>query len=82
MSSFFKENLFSGLDYNHKSDNNLNEYRYYQCSLKLNKLKCTKIFIPTCNNKDLVSINTLIPEKLDNIILKYKYFPKKVIIEK
>jgi hypothetical protein len=58
-----------------------NKYRYYQCHLDWNELKCKKVHTNTQENTQLFTVCKYIPEQLDKYVLKYKYIPNKVIIE-
>lgn len=66
-----------------KKDDN---YRYYHCRSGWNCLKCKKVDspsqMPTEENTQLLFVKSYIPERLDSIILKYKWVPDRVIIEK
>jgi hypothetical protein len=62
-----------------------NKYRYYYCYLTWqNTLTCNKIKGPVSmpNNQwtKLISIESYIPECLDEDIIKYKWIPDRVII--
>jgi oligoribonuclease (3'-5' exoribonuclease) len=63
-----------------------NKYRYYQCHHDWNGLKCKKVESTTAQttkeNTQLMFVNKYIPELLDKYVLKYKYIPDRVIIEK
>lgn len=63
-----------------------NEYRYYHCHLDWNGLKCNKVngpeVLPIHKNTKLLFIKKYIPEVLDRQILKYKWLPSRVVIEK
>ncbi len=64
-----------------------NKYRYYQCHLDWNGLKCVNVSyekvesLTTKDNTRILFVNKYIPESLDKYILKYKYIPDRVIIE-
>jgi len=61
------------------------EYRFYHCLHILHELKCVKVnrpeILPSQNNTHLLVVKKYIPERFDNIILKYQSIPTKVIIE-
>ncbi len=63
-----------------------NEYRYYHCHDNWNCLKCKKVDGPSVmssqENTKLLFVKSYIPEQLDKYILKYKWIPENVIIEK
>lgn len=72
------ENILASINNQQKP----NKYRYYQCHLDWNGLKCKKVeSITTKENTQLMYVNKYIPETLDKYILKYKYIPNKVTIE-
>ena len=63
-----------------------NKYRFYHCHLDWNGLKCKKVDGPESpsmlNDSVLLFVNKYIPERFDNQVLKYKWMPVKVMIEK
>lgn len=64
--------------------NNL-EYRYYHCKIDWNGLKCNKVdgphVKPKGDNVKLLFVKSYIPEKLDGLILKYKWLPDRIWID-
>ena len=63
-----------------------NEYRFYHCRLDYNGLKCKKVdgpsVLPSEDNTKLLFVKSYIPERLDKYILKYKWIPDSVVIDK
>jgi hypothetical protein len=87
MSSFYKEQLLTGLEMNIKEPvNNSKDYRYYHCYLDWNGLKCKKVegpyILPDKDNTKLLFVRSYFPERFDGRILKYKWLPDNVFIEK
>jgi imidazoleglycerol phosphate synthase glutamine amidotransferase subunit HisH len=62
------------------------DYRYYHCHLGWNSINCKKVdgpsVMPTEENSLLLFVNRYIPECLDSQVLKYKWIPNHVHIEK
>lgn len=65
---------------------NNKEYRYYHCHLDWNGLKCQKVegpsTLPARDDSLLLFVKSYIPERFDSHILKYKWMPSRVHIEK
>lgn len=59
-------------------------YRYYHCREDWNDLHCKKVsgpsVMPTEDYTKLIAIKSYIPERLDKIVLKYKWIPDRVFI--
>jgi hypothetical protein len=62
------------------------EYRYYHCQLDWDGMKCKPVsgpgVIPTDNLTKLLFVNSYYPERLASQILKCKWMPTSVTIEK
>lgn len=61
-------------------------YRYYHCRHNYTGLKCKQVdspsVLPSEGNTKLLFVKSYLPERLDKYILKYKWIPDTVIIEK
>ena len=62
------------------------EYRYYHCQLNWDGMKCKPVSgpstLPSDNLTKLLFVNSYYPERLDSQILKCKWMPTTVVIEK
>ena len=63
----------------------MDRVRFYSCHEDWNGLKCTQVDHPEDDsltpNTRLLIIPAWVPEKLDRMILKYKWVPSRVILE-
>ena len=62
------------------------KYRYYHCQLNWDGMKCKPVSgpsaLPTDELTKLLFVNSYYPERLDSQILKCKWMPTTVVIEK
>jgi hypothetical protein len=80
-----REVLSNSVKGDSKSPSNI-EYRYYHCYLNWNGLKCKKVdgphIMPLDESSKLLFVKKYIPERFDKHILKYKWMPDSVTIDK
>ncbi len=63
---------------------NAPEYRYYHCQLDWDGMKCKPVEGPKTGpeNTKLLMVRSYLPESWDSEMLKHKWMPTKVTIEK
>ena len=64
----------------------MNEYRFYHCYQKPFSIVCYPVdnehILPSDENSRLLFVSKYIPEVLDTLILKYKYYQNIKIIKR